>query len=169
MTLRTIAHQAPLSMGFSQARILQWVASPFSRESFPSRNQTCIPCITGEFVYHWVTSEAPICSIIYLMGYYSAMRKKEILPFAATWMQLKIIILSEVSQRKTNIMCYHLYLESKIWHKRTYLWNRNRHTGIENKLMVAKRKWGQEGTDWEFGVNRCKLLYVEWINNKVLL
>ena len=35
--------------------------------------------------------------------------------------------------------------------------------------MVAKRKWGQEGTDWEFGVNRCKLLYVEWINNKVLL
>lgn len=23
--------------------------------------------------------------------------------------------------------------------------------------------------DWEFGVGRCKLLYVEWIDNKVLL
>ena len=25
------------------------------------------------------------------------------------------------------------------------------------------------GLDWEFGVNRCKLLYIEWINSKVLL
>ena len=28
--------------------------------------------------------------------------KSEIMPFAATWMQLEIIILSELSQRKTN-------------------------------------------------------------------
>ena len=28
---------------------------------------------------------------------------------------------------------------------------------------------GRGGMDWEFGVNRCKLLYREWINNKVLL
>ena len=26
-----------------------------------------------------------------------------------------------------------------------------------------------EGKDWEFGVSRCKLLYIGWINNKVLL
>ena len=25
------------------------------------------------------------------------------------------------------------------------------------------------GMDWEFGVSRCKLLHLEWINNKVLL
>ena len=25
------------------------------------------------------------------------------------------------------------------------------------------------GMDWEFGTSRCKLLYTEWINNKVLL
>ena len=30
--------------------------------------------------------------------------------------------------------------------------------------------WGVgEGKDWEFGINRCKLLYIGWINNKVLL
>ena len=25
------------------------------------------------------------------------------------------------------------------------------------------------GKDWEFGINRCKLVYIGWINNKVLL
>ena len=39
---------------------------------------------------------------IYSMEYYSAVEKNEIMPFAATWMDLEIIILSEVSQRKTN-------------------------------------------------------------------
>ena len=31
-----------------------------------------------------------------------------------------------------------LYMESKIWNKWTYLWNRNRLTDIENKIMVTK-------------------------------
>ena len=28
---------------------------------------------------------------------------------------------------------------------------------------------GGGGMDWEAGVSRCKLLYIEWVNNKVLL
>ena len=28
---------------------------------------------------------------------------------------------------------------------------------------------GRGGRDWEFGISRCKLLYTEWIENKVLL
>ena len=39
---------------------------------------------------------------IYTMEYYSAIKKNEIMPFAATWMDLEIIILIKVSQTKTN-------------------------------------------------------------------
>ena len=30
--------------------------------------------------------------------------------------------------------------------------------------MVAKGEGDGGGKDWEFGISRCKLLYVEWIN-----
>ena len=49
---------------------------------------------------------------IYTMEYYSAIKKNEIMPFAATWMNLEIIILSEISQTEKNK--YHVI---------TYIWN----------------------------------------------
>ena len=40
---------------------------------------------------------------VYTTEYYSAIKKYKIMPFAVTWMDLEIVILSERSQRKTNI------------------------------------------------------------------
>ena len=56
---------------------------------------------------------------IYTMEYYSAIKRNEIMSFAATWMDLEMIILSEVSQTKTKILCYCLYVESKKEKKNT--------------------------------------------------
>ena len=41
---------------------------------------------------------------IFTVGYYSAIKKNERMPFAATWMNLEIFTLSEVRQRKINII-----------------------------------------------------------------
>ena len=50
---------------------------------------------------------------IYTMEYYSAIKKNKIMPFAATWMDLEIVILSEVSQTQKDK--YHMII--------TYMWN----------------------------------------------
>ena len=41
---------------------------------------------------------------IQTMEYYSAIPNNEIMPFAARWMDLKIVTVSEVHQRKTSII-----------------------------------------------------------------
>ena len=45
------------------------------------------------------------------MEYYSAIKKNKIMPFAATWVDLEIVILSEVNQAEKDK--YHI----------TYMWN----------------------------------------------
>ena len=47
---------------------------------------------------------------LYTMDYDSATKKNKIMPFSATWMDLKIIMLSEVSERQTSYVI-------------TYVWN----------------------------------------------
>ena len=52
---------------------------------------------------------------MYTVEYYSAIKKNKMMPFAATWMELETLILSEASQ--TNTIWYHLNLGSNIWNK----------------------------------------------------
>ena len=43
---------------------------------------------------------------IYTKEYYSAIKKNDIMPFAATWMELETLIQSEVSQKEKDT--YHM-------------------------------------------------------------
>ena len=66
------------------------------------------------------------------MEYYSTM-KRGILSFVTTWMDLEDIMLSEITQRKTNIICFHLYVDSK------------KAKPPETEIrMVVPRAWGGE-------------------------
>ena len=56
----TVAHQAPLSMEFSKARILEWVAIPFPRGSSQPRDWTWVSCIAGRFFTLWAIREAHV-------------------------------------------------------------------------------------------------------------
>jgi len=59
---------------------------------------------TDEWIKLWHT---------YTMEYYSAIRKNKIMPFAAMWMDLETIILSDVSQTERQISYDITYVGSK--------------------------------------------------------
>ena len=86
-----------------------------------------------EFIFYLLFQTIILFSPIYTMNYYSAIKKNEIMPFVATWMDLEIIILSEVSQRKTDTISLICGIQKK-WYKWVDQQNRSRLTDLENKL-----------------------------------
>ena len=54
---------------------------------------------------------------IYMMEYYSAIKKNKIMPFAAPWMELETLMLNEMSGGERQILYDITYLESDIQHK----------------------------------------------------
>ena len=84
---------------------------------------TCTPMFTAALFTIAKTWKQPKCPLtdewiktiwyIYTMEYYSPIKKNDIMPFAATWMNLEIIILSEVNQKKERQIPYDI----------TYMWN----------------------------------------------
>ena len=88
--------------------------------------------------------------------------------FAATWMELETLILGEVSQK-----------EKDKYHMTSHIWNliygtkepfhRKETHGLGEQICGCQGGGGGIGMDWGSGVNRCKLLYLEWISNKILL
>ena len=73
------------------------------------------------------------------MEYYSAIKKNKIMPFAAIWVDLEIITLSEVRQRKTNIW-YHSYVESISLNDINELICKP-----ERDLQISKQMYGTKG------------------------
>ena len=72
------------------------------------QKDTCTPMFTAAIFTIAKTWKQPECSLteewikkmwnIHTMEYYSATKKNETVPFAATWLDLEMIILSEISQ-----------------------------------------------------------------------
>ena len=62
---------------------------------------------------------------IYNGIFYSAIKKNEVMPFGATWMDLEIVILSEVSQTEKEKYCM-----------ASYMWNLKRN--CTNELIYER-------------------------------
>ena len=57
---------------------------------------------------------------IYTMEYYVAMRKNEIWPFVATWMELESVMLSEISQAEEDTICFHSCVDPEKLNRRPW-------------------------------------------------
>ena len=73
-------------------------------------------------------------------------KKNETMPFAATWTDLEIIILSEISPRKTNII-YHSYVESNLKNNTNELIYKTETDSqiLKTNFWLPKGKHGGEG------------------------
>ena len=67
------------------------IAAPFTIAK--TWNQPKCPLIEDQIRKMWYT---------YKMEYYSAIKKNQIMPFAASWKELETLILSEVSQKEKD-------------------------------------------------------------------
>ena len=75
------------------------------------QKDTCIPMFMAAVFTIAKTWKQPKCPstdnwirkmYIYTMDYYSAIKTNKIMPFAATWMGLETLILSEISQKEND-------------------------------------------------------------------
>ena len=133
------------------------------------QKDTCIPVLIAALFTIAKTWKQPKCPLthewikkpwyINTIKYYSSIKKKKKCHCSnmdATWS----LILSAVSQKEMKTIWYHLYVESKIQYKSTYLWNRNRFTDLENRLVVAKGE--EEGVVWTWSLVLVDANYCIW-------
>ena len=82
------------------------------------------------------------------------------MPFAATWMDVETLILSEVSQKEKDK--YHMI--SHIWNL-IYATNEHFHRkenhGHGEQTCCGQEGGGGSGMDWDLRASRCKLLHLE--------
>ena len=82
------------------------------------------------------------------------------MPFAATWGDLEIIILSEISQTEKDKyqVISHVKFNKK-WYKRTYLKKKKKLQGFKTHLVGTIGKTIGGGKNWEGGNNTYTPLY----------
>ena len=87
----TVGLQVSLSIGLSQGRVLEWVATSFSRGPYWPRDGTCISCIGRRIFYHWATQEAYMwfqtlkCLILIISNPQNTPEKEELSSLFRKW------------------------------------------------------------------------------------
>ena len=129
MTLWTVACQAPLSMRFSMASILEWVAISFSRGSSQTKDQSCISSTDRWILYHWATSEAIFCYFSAkfclnlfsgkMLGYFQTLKTAQLcLPvYISSFLPLE----SSVPFLFSPFLLTHLYFKALLWRSYSFV------------------------------------------------
>ena len=116
--------------GILQARILEWVAYPFSRGSSQPRNWIRVSCIAGQFFTNWVIRKPfSLHSTWYYLGFSSVQSLSRVWLFATpwttahqaslsitnSWSLLKLTSIESVMPSNHLILCYPLLLLPSIF------------------------------------------------------
>ena len=113
--------------GILQARILEWVAIPFSRGSSQCRDRTCISCITGRLFTAWATRDGyqegkgetenwEIGIKIYTLWYIKEVTNKDLLYSTRNSIQYSVItyVGKKIWKRVDICICIHFAVHLKL-------------------------------------------------------
>ena len=153
--------------GILQARILEWVAAPFSQGSSQPRDQIQVSHITGGFFTRWVTREAQILSLrIILFKYQGNYNNKISLLNMKEKKSFLLVVTWHFHSSFANPSKLHGHISSQRREGNTSLWPTWKKTetcGLSVQLP------GTEGTSYDGGDvlfwRGCLTMEAFWINS----
>ena len=144
----------------SKCLLISWLQSQWAVILKPKKMKFFTVSIVSPSICHEVIGQDAMVLVFWMLSFkpaFSLSSRGSLVPLCFLpwgWCQLYIWSYWYFSQqswfqlvhlRAWHFAWHHLYVESKIWHKWTYPWNRNRLTDIDNRLVVAKEEEVVEG------------------------
>ena len=122
----TVAHQAPLSMGFSRQEYWSGLPCPPPRDFSQPRDRICVSCITGGFFTGWAMKEAP---------YFIRMNAKvhfheSIVPAQNDYLMLLLLLYTLDNKYTTEAVTTVIYHQILWNHQQMGLWCINVHSWL---------------------------------------
>ena len=109
--------------GVLQARILEWIAFPFSKESSQPRDRTLVSQIAGRFFTSWATREAHFCLFYFKrMNYITWQLKMYVRWLANRFKMQSYFIISDSGMKRRNQIPQRATTSTKIFDCFEILW-----------------------------------------------